>query len=70
MRVPEVKGPGIGLRSPCKISLRGPVNARILQRVSMNLSMTVGQAACRLLCQYTQSTLAAFAESYRLLRVN
>jgi len=25
----------------------------------MNLNMTVGQAACRLLCRYTQSTLAA-----------
>jgi len=25
----------------------------------MNLKMTVGQAACRLLCRYTQSTLAA-----------
>jgi len=24
----------------------------------MNLNMTVGQAACGLLCQYTQSTLA------------
>jgi len=35
----------------------------------MNLNMTVGQAACQLLCQYTQSTLAAFAESYRLRRV-
>jgi len=35
----------------------------------MNLNMTVGQAACQLLCRYTQSTLAAFTESYRLLRV-
>jgi len=25
----------------------------------MNLNMTVGQAACQLLCRYTQSTLAA-----------
>jgi len=25
----------------------------------MNLKMTVGQAACQLLCRYTQSTLAA-----------
>jgi len=31
--------------------------------------MTVGQAVCHLLCRYTQSTLAAFAESYRLLHV-
>jgi len=46
-------------------------NASVFQRVSMNLNMTVGQAACQLLCRYTQSTLAAssFAESYRLLRV-
>jgi len=36
-------------------------NARIFQRVSMNLNVTVGQAACRLLCRYrpTQCTLAA-----------
>ena len=36
-------------------------NARVFQRVSMNLNMTVGQAACQLLCRYrpTQSTLAA-----------
>ena len=34
-------------------------NARVFQRVSMNLNMTVGQAACQLLCQYTQSTLTA-----------
>jgi len=44
-------------------------NARVFQRVSMYLNMTVGQAACQLLCRYTQSTLAVFAESYRLLRV-
>jgi len=25
----------------------------------MNLNMTVGQAACQLLCRYAQSTLAA-----------
>jgi len=38
----------------------------------MNLNMTVGQAACRLLCRYTQSTLAesCFAELHVLLRVN
>jgi len=38
----------------------------------MNLNMTVGQAACQLLCRYPQSTLLrpAFAESYRLLREN
>ena len=35
-------------------------NARAFQRVSMNLNMTVGQAACQLLCRYTQSMLAAF----------
>jgi len=34
-------------------------NARVFQRVSMNLNMTVGQAACQLLCQYTHSTLVA-----------
>jgi len=34
-------------------------NAREFQRVSMNINMTVGQAACQLLCRYTQSTLAA-----------
>jgi len=32
--------------------------ARVFQRVSINLSMTVGEAACRLLCRSTQSTLA------------
>jgi len=37
----------------------------------MNLNMTVGQAACQLLCRYTQVRWLrpAFAESYRLLRV-
>jgi len=35
----------------------------------MNLNVTVGQVACQLLCRYTQSRLAAFAKSYRLLRV-
>ena len=37
----------------------------------MNLNMTVGQAACQLLCRYTQARWLrpAFAESYRLLRV-
>jgi len=34
-------------------------NARVFQQISMNLNMTVGQAACRLLCRYTQSTLVA-----------
>jgi len=34
-------------------------NVRVLQQISMNLNMTVGQAACRLLWRYTQSTLAA-----------
>jgi len=37
----------------------GDDNARAFQRVSMNFSMRVGQAACHLLCRYTQSTLAA-----------
>jgi len=32
-------------------------NAGVFQRVAMSLNMTVGQAACRLLCRYTQSTL-------------
>jgi len=32
-------------------------NARVFQRVTINLNMTVGQAACQLLCRYTQSTL-------------
>jgi len=36
----------------------------------MNLNVTVGQAACRLLCRFTQSMFAAFAQSDRLLRVN
>jgi len=34
-------------------------SARVIQQVSMNLNMMVGQAACQLLCRYTQSTLAA-----------
>jgi len=34
-------------------------NARVFQRISMNLNMTVGQAACQLLRRYTQSTLSA-----------
>jgi len=34
-------------------------NARVFQRVSIHFSMTVGQAACQLLCRCTQSTLAA-----------
>jgi len=29
------------------------INARVFQRVSINLNMSVGQAACRLLCRYT-----------------
>jgi len=40
------------------IRFRGD-NARVFRRVSMTISMTVGQAACRLLCRYTQSTLIA-----------
>ena len=40
----------------------------------VNLNMTVGQAACQLLCRYTHILTArwlrpAFAESYRLRRV-
>jgi len=35
------------------------VNARVFQRISMNLNVTVDQAACPLLCRYTQWTLAA-----------
>ena len=31
----------------------------VFARVSMNLNMTIGQAACQLLCRYTQSPLAA-----------
>jgi len=34
-------------------------NARVFQRVFMNLKMTGGQVACQILCRYTQSTLAA-----------
>jgi len=34
-------------------------NARVFQQISMNLNMMVGQAACRLLCRYTQSMLTA-----------
>ena len=34
-------------------------NAIVSQQVHMNLNMTVGQVACRILCRYTQSTLAA-----------
>jgi len=41
-------------------------NARVFQRVSMNLNMTVGQAACQLLGRYTQSTLAASCVYERL----
>ena len=39
------------------IGLR-PALARVFQRVSMNLNMTVGQAACQLLCRHNQSTLS------------
>ena len=57
-------------RNLVSFNFRGD-NARVFQRVSIrvNLNMTVGQAACQLLCRYTYSTLAAFAESYRLRRV-
>jgi len=33
-------------------------NARVFQRVSINLTMTAGQATWRLLCRRTESTLA------------
>jgi len=33
-------------------------NARVFQGVSINLNMPVGQAACWLLCRYTQCTFA------------
>jgi len=38
----------------------------------MNLNMTIGQAACRLLCRHTQACWLSlvFAESYRLSSVN
>jgi len=39
-------------------------NAWVYQRVSMNLNMTVCQAACRILCRNAQSTLAAFCVSW------
>ena len=49
-------------------------NARVFQRVSKNFNMTVGQAACRLLCRYTLLKAhwlrRAFAESYLLLHLN
>jgi len=34
-------------------------NARVFQQVYMDINITVGQAACRLWCRHTQSTLAA-----------
>jgi len=34
-------------------------NARVFQRVSMNISMTAGQAACQPLCPHIQNSLAA-----------
>ena len=34
-------------------------NARVFQRISINLNMTVGQATCRLLRRLSQCTLAA-----------
>jgi len=34
-------------------------NAGVFQRVATNLNMTVGQAACRLLCPHTQNTMVA-----------
>jgi len=40
-------------------------HARVFQRVPMNVNMTVGQAACQLLCRYAQARWLrpAFAES-------
>ena len=54
-------------RNLVSLNFRGD-NARVFQRVSMNLSMTIGQAACQLLRQ-ARWLRPAFAESYRLLRV-
>ena len=34
-------------------------NARVFQRISMNLNMTVGQDGCPPICRHTQRTLAA-----------
>jgi len=51
-------------------------NTGVFQRVSMNPNMTVGQAACRLLCRYwllnARNTLAASCVCWivPLLRVN
>jgi len=45
-------------RNLVSFNFRGE-NARVFQRVSMNLNMTVGQAACQLLCRHAQSPLAA-----------
>jgi len=49
-------------------------NARVFQRVSMNLNMTVGEDTCRLYCSVVilkaLRLRPAFGESYRLLRVN
>ena len=45
-------------------------NARVFQRISMNLSMTVGQAACPVDILNARLTVSCIAESYRLLRVN
>jgi len=48
-------------------------NVGVFQRVSMNLNITVGQAACRLLCRYTQSlhfdTFPAGQVRFQQLRV-
>ena len=47
-------------RNLVSFNFRGD-NTRVFQRVSIrvNLNMTVGQAACQLLCRYTHSTLTA-----------
>ena len=47
-------------RNLVSFNFRGD-NARVFQRLSIwvNLNMTVGQAACQLLCRYTHITLVA-----------
>jgi len=58
-------------RNLVSFSFRGD-NARVFQRVSMNLNMTVGQAAHTKYCVdilKARWLRPAFAESYRLLRM-
>jgi len=42
----------------------------VFQRISMNFNMIVGQAACRLLCWYTQCSLAASCTCWMVAIVN